>query len=128
MDIKVRGWNTIQKKMFSPEEMAEDQLTLLPTGEFINVSGLSTRLSEIYPKDKFIPLLFIGLRDKNNKRIYVGDIVHISLPGFGIEKNLLVEWKDGKLTEPMFEDYHREVIGNIYENPELLNKEKEVKK
>lgn len=55
-EIKFRGWHTKQKKMYSAEEMASDQLTLLPTGEFINVSGSSTKLSTIYPKDMFIPL------------------------------------------------------------------------
>jgi len=31
-NLEIRAWHTIQKKMYSAEEMAEDQLTLLPTG------------------------------------------------------------------------------------------------
>jgi uncharacterized phage protein (TIGR01671 family) len=119
-EIKFRGWHTTQKEMFSAEEMAADQLALLPTGQFINVSGDSTILSEIYPRDKFIPLQYTGLKDRNGKEIYEGDIVRITIAGFGIEKDIAIKWEDGKYTEPMFEDYHREVIGNIYEDPELL--------
>jgi hypothetical protein len=37
--IKFRGWHTSANRMFSAEEMAEDQLTLLTTGSFINVHG-----------------------------------------------------------------------------------------
>ena len=61
-----------------------------------------------------------GLLDKQGKEIYEGDIVRITLAGFGIEKDLVVKWENGAYKEPMFEDYHREIISNIHENPELI--------
>lgn len=73
--IKFRGWHSKQQKMFSAEEMANDQLTLLPTGNFINVNGDATSLSVIYPNDVFIPLQFTGLMDEDDVEIYEGDIV-----------------------------------------------------
>lgn len=160
-DIKFRGWHTTQKKMYSAEEMAADQLTLLPTGEFINVNGRSTSLSVIYPRDKFIPLQYTGLKDKPGNEIYEGDILqerdgeyirrlqvcfgtfwHVtgdSRDGVDDEGGFAIGFylKDyyGKHTFPenkgyaLFVDKEEnyiaflEVIGNIYENPELLKGE-----
>lgn len=72
--IRVRGWHVKLQRMFSPEEMAADQMTLLPTGQFINVASRLEQ-SVIYPVDKFIPLLSTGLYDKNGVEIFKGDVV-----------------------------------------------------
>lgn len=65
---------------------------------------------------------YTGLKDKNSKEIYEGDIVQ---PG-GWDVKWVVGFMDGSFTiatSPMGE-FHTEdeveVIGNIYENPELL--------
>ncbi len=123
-EIRFRGWHVQKRVMFSAEEMANDQLTLLPTGRFINVSGTSTRLSEIYPQDEFIPLQYTGLKDRSGKEIYEGDIVvapyhwdkphAVSLPG---------DYYD--FSEFAFLDGDLEVIGNIYENPGLVDDNRE---
>jgi uncharacterized phage protein (TIGR01671 family) len=128
-EIKFRGWHSEQKKMFSAEEMAIDQLTILTTGSFINVSGADVRLSTIYPNDIFIPLQFTGLHDKNGKEIYEGDILSMDNPHYGYgdpdEKGYRLYVVDDII------DFHYDymehcishdaiVIGNIYENPELI--------
>lgn len=128
---KYRGWHTKHKRMFSAEEMAADQLTLLPTGEFINVSGRDTSESVIYPIDKFIPLQYTGLDDKNDTEIYEGDIVKLdSWEGTQqikfIEGAFCLAFKDGQYAGDIHYIHHAgikqaTVIGNIYENPELLN-------
>ena len=136
---KFRGWHTGQRRMYSAEEMTRDQLTLLPTGEFINVSGVSTSLSVIYPRDKFIPLLYTGFLDRNSKESYEGDIANCVVMVGSIGK---IFYKDGAfwwggnvigycehplhLTSSNCEQsgwipYEYEVIGNSYENPELLD-------
>ncbi len=132
-EIKFRAWHTEKKKMFSAEEMAADQITLLPTGKFIKVSGSDTRLSTII--DCMIPLQFTGIYDDDGVEIYEGDIVkHLNLPGrlpqkvewlpeayaFDIGVNDFVYDQECGCVDP--ENIER--IGNIYEHPELLEKSK----
>jgi uncharacterized phage protein (TIGR01671 family) len=70
---------------------------------------------------------YTGLTDKNGKEIYEGDIINLK---FGeLNANLVVKWDkymglkyhNGGWTSLVHVDTHGEVIGNIFENPELPN-------
>ena len=147
-EIKFRAWHKEQGKMYSAEEMGKDQLTLMPDGRgFANISSCSTRLSGIDNSRKMIPLQFTGLKDKNGTEIYEGDIVDGFGNRFVVKWGIfrfrkLTEYEDVNIVDvPSFAftlegDIPRytivknfkgehdlkglEVIGNIHENPELL--------
>lgn len=72
-----------------------------------------------------IPMQFTGLKDKNGKEIYEGDIIiRVSEKAMytknpqKIPKNI-VQWKHAGFYLRIDVEY--EVIGNIYENPNLIN-------
>ena len=73
----------------------------------------------------------IGLKDKHGKEIYEKDIVVQSPPNIAFgSKPVIVEWDNdfamfliGKRSLPHIDEKDIEIIGNIYENPELVRKD-----
>lgn len=112
--IKFRAWEEDGKNMLSPNEVGDHSLNDL----------------EELP---YILMQFIGLKDKNGKEIYEGDIVRFC-HWSDCDTNKEREWRIGQIVwsdhrfslhpkQPMDSLYNSkmyEVIGNIYENPELL--------
>ena len=132
---------TIKFRIFDKENLKMNH----PDGYVLENTwfGVTTEhyLDESHVKDypmksnSYILMQYTGLKDKNGKEIYEGDIVKC---GYGIGKVIynagcfMIEWIDDK--EAMMEfifsrdgiyprrhgDEFLEIIGNIHQNPELL--------
>lgn len=129
--IKFRAWNS---KNSNPKERMINNVYISNDGRVVMTDGAEWD----------IPVMqFTGLLDKNGKDIYEGDIVK------DLDNNLVsvIEWERAGFMQKIKIAYERlngrdyrkpeyeegitglcdgkglEIIGNIYENPELLAKE-----
>ena len=129
-EIKFRAWDKVGEVM-----VYQDRITIAENGNWILMSKPGSDF-----EGRGIPLMqYTGLRDKNGKEIYEGDIIEWSVyedaqdTASGEEEKS--RWKDSvyfsngcfaleKRKELLFNFLapHKEleIIGNIYENPELL--------
>ena len=121
-DIKFRAWDKIQNVMFN-----FDIYNVPPyVGQTYLVGEKFERIYEI--------MQYTGLKDKNGAEIYEGDIVENASKDLKFQvvyeaPSFNRKWIDDiseryreHLTEPLAWNTYIicEVIGNIYENPELL--------
>lgn len=118
-EIKFRAWNTIVHRM---------QEFTLPYLESLNGNKIQWHILEI--------MQYTGLKDKNGKEIYEGDIYHMKVGNYEIIFNngcfcvnrigrnapVPINWMPENCEDCMVDNFASkiEIIGNIYQNPELL--------
>ena len=118
-EIKFRAWDRKDKKLYGPESIYD----IVAGWDFIDLA------------DNQILMQYTGLKDKNGKEIYEGDIVTLPIPETDYktrETGEVVFWDVSGSWEIMHDGFRSlyakesnqlEVIGNIYENPDLLAKD-----
>lgn len=120
-DIKFRVWDNERNVMFNSKSVDIDFFE----GK-IEITSDTIRYDEVYTDEikDFELMQYVGCKDKNNKEIYEGDIVktkeHIGQIIYS--KGMFFIDVKGDFYLPIYNvSEFMEVIGNIYENPDLLD-------
>lgn len=115
--IKFRAWDIHTKTMLD--------------SDFV---GKNWSVNDLMPPSEFPIMQYTGFLDKNGKEIYEGDIVSYNETQTMKAHKQIVEWKSERANADcdcwgveysgfsLTSVKDCEIIGNIYENPELLNK------
>ena len=110
-EIKFRAWNGEQ--MVSPD--------------YIDNRGIAHWRENSIPTSTDKIMQYTGLKDKNGKEIYEGDIVRMANPYTSKLRGSEVIYTYAQFAIIADDDFiplgdiqNWEIIGNVYENPELL--------
>lgn len=127
---KFRAWDSVKKEMF------KDTFAITESGQVVVVEQeFVTSTPDYVFVEHLVIMQSAGLHDKNGKEIFEGDIVQFE--DYYIESDLpyinrgIVEWSQGQFTitnrasvemEDLLDGEFLDltIIGNIHENPELL--------
>lgn len=144
-DLRFRAWNPITREMAHSSQWLELDEGLLAFGELHNVKRIwyrsNNRVDDESTTDaegfkmwgknavkciKWPEIMqFTGLLDKNGKPVFESDIVkgyHISDP----KQTMVIKYEDThwnytfNMLECIYDFNEAEVIGNVWENPELV--------
>lgn len=124
-EIKFRAWDKEREMMIMEPYFFGLDAEQDFKGYYYLEDALSHENGESYPCDI---MQYTGLKDKNGKEIFEGDVVEWETPSQYPQRDTVV-FGDGMFMlkedeESVFNyiycKYNIEVIGNIHENPELL--------
>lgn len=133
---KYRAWDKEKKKMIL--DMQKAGLVLIPTApDWALAQSNPVKGDNVYDDylyswsdadvmtGRYEPIEFTGLLDKNKKEIYDKDIIEVTISGLNGKFQMV--WHDNgfwldygdNCWELPFQE-HRKIIGNVFENPELI--------
>ncbi len=106
--IKFRAWDKKSRRMVSTNNLMVDATGLL-------LWQFGYNYPTPLPEEEWEEMQFTGLRDKHGTEIYEGDVVYVAGQG-----NMVIEFPFLDLYDAMPEGDIGGIIGNVHENPELL--------
>jgi len=128
-EIKFRLFDKRDKKMIYPDIEDLDIFELSFIGDSWQVKfDNSENEPKYYGKETFEIMQFTGLLDKRGKEIYEGDIIEFQdmrLPKYEVkfqQGSFCIEMDKRFKALAFWHNSWIEVIGNVYEHSELLNK------
>ena len=130
-EFELRFWDKENESMvyqddkcLYPFNMYKIVCDLFTNFEFkLFIKDVIKNLNDFYEVES-VKMQYTGLRDMNNVKIYEGDILndHSELGKVIFDEGCFVVCWQG-IVEDLFENCNNyEVVGNIYENPNLLDK------
>ncbi|WP_273931966.1 YopX family protein [Lacticaseibacillus paracasei] len=125
-EIKFRAWDNLENRWYEPTFEGYrgkiEEIMLSPRGR-LTMRTMTELIDESMFPNRFELMQYTGLKDKNGREIYEGDIVKNEYgkvmdiqydprsAAFGVGDYYFGTIGSGKIIE---------VIGNIFENPKLL--------
>lgn len=137
-NLKVRAWDNVAFEMLYPGEEVDVIFVLDGTGiECTDLRNGTPSGTGIDSMDHLIYMQYTGLKDKNDKEIYEGDVIKWGGGKTESRSKMQVVWANEHAQYILLafqEDWcyelggclqdTLEIIGNIYKNPELLEEQK----